>query len=81
MQTKRADVAKEKLIEVLRCYEQKIQSQNLELERLNEAYARTKGELTALRSMQQTPPEMIVESLKECQKFVIFIILDVYMYM
>lgn len=78
VQTKRADVAKEKLVEVLRCYEQKVQLQNLELERLNEAYARTKGELTALRNIQQTPPEMIVESLKECQKYV-FLILSMFL--
>lgn len=70
VQTKRADVAKDKLVEVLRCYEQKIQVQHLELERLNEAYARAKGELTGLRSVQQSPPEVIVESLRECQKYV-----------
>ena len=65
--SKRADLAKEKLVEVLRCYEQKIQSQNLDLERLQEAYARTKGELTSYKNMQQQP-EVVVESLKECQK-------------
>lgn len=67
IQSKRADLAKEKLVEVLRCYEQKVQSQHLDLERLQEAYARSKGELTAVRSMQQNP-EVVVESLKECQK-------------
>lgn len=67
VQSKRADLAKEKLVEVLRCYEQKVQSQHLDLERLQEAYSRSKGELTALRSMHQNP-EVVVESLKECQK-------------
>lgn len=67
--SKRADLAKEKLVEVLRCYEQKIQSQSLDLERLQEAYARTKGELTSFKNMQQQP-EVVVESLKECQKYV-----------
>lgn len=65
--SKRADLAKEKLVEVLRCYEQKIQSQSLDLERLQEAYSRTKGELTSYKNMQQQP-EVLVESLKECQK-------------
>lgn len=65
--SKRADLAKEKLVEVLRCYEQKIQSQSLDLERLQEAYARTKGELTAFKHIQQQP-EALVQDLKECQK-------------
>lgn len=65
--SKRADLAKEKLVEVLRCYEQTIQSQSLDLERLQEAYARTKGELTSMKNMKQQP-EVVVESLKECQK-------------
>lgn len=69
VQSKRADIAKEKLVEVLRCYEQKVQSQHLDIERLQEAYSRSKGELTALRGMHQSP-EVLVESLKECQKWV-----------
>lgn len=67
--SKRADLAKEKLLEVIRSYEQKIQASHIDIERLQEAYARTKGELTSLRNMQQQP-EVIVESLKECQKHV-----------
>ena len=60
-------MAKEKLVEVLRCYEQKVQAQSLDLERLQEAYARSKGELTAMRNLQQNP-DVVLESLKECQK-------------
>ncbi|XP_039432680.1 protein Cep89 homolog [Culex pipiens pallens] len=67
IQGKRADLAKEKLVEVLKCYEQKIQAQTLDLERLQEAYARSKGELTSLRNLHQKP-EVVVDSLKECQK-------------
>ncbi|XP_037048367.1 protein Cep89 homolog isoform X1 [Bradysia coprophila] len=68
VQSKRADITKEKLVEVLKCYEQKFQSQNLDLERLQEAYSRAKGELTALRGVQQCPSEVLAESLKEMQK-------------
>lgn len=71
LQSKRADLAKEKLVEVLRCYEQKVQSQHLDVERLQEAYARAKGELSAIRGLQQNP-EAVVESLKECQRYVFF---------
>lgn len=70
VQSKRADITKEKLVEVLKCYEQKFQSQNLDLERLQEAYSRAKGELTALRGVQQCPSEVLADSLKEMQKFV-----------
>lgn len=67
IQGKRADLAKEKLVEVLKCYEQKIQAQCLDIERLQEAYSRSKGELTSLRNLNNKP-EVVVESLKECQK-------------
>lgn len=70
IQSKRADITKEKLVEVLKCYEQKFQSQNLDLERLQEAYSRAKGELSALRGVQQCPSEVLAENLKEMQKFV-----------
>lgn len=60
-------MAKEKLIEVIRSYEQKIQAQHIDIERLQEVYARAKGELTSFKNMQQQP-EVIVESLRECQK-------------
>lgn len=67
VQSRRADLAKQKLVEVLRCYEQKVQSQSIDLERLQEAYGRVNGELTGLRAMQQNP-ERLVESLRECQR-------------
>ncbi|XP_050080441.1 protein Cep89 homolog [Anopheles maculipalpis] len=67
VQGKRADLAKEKLVEVLKCYEQKVQAQNLDIERLQEAYSRSKGELTSLRNLNQNP-EVVADSLKECQK-------------
>lgn len=67
-QTKRADIAKEKLVEVLKFYEQKVQSQSLDLERIQEAYARTRGELTSLKNVQQNPG-VVVESMKECQRY------------
>lgn len=65
--SKRADLAKEKLIEVLKAYEQKVQSQNLDIERLQEAYNRSKGEITTLKNIQKNP-EAVTESIKECQK-------------
>ncbi|XP_053669739.1 protein Cep89 homolog [Anopheles nili] len=67
VQGKRADLAKEKLVEVLKCYEQKVQAQSLDIERLQEAYTRSKVELTSLRNINQNP-EVISDSLKECQK-------------
>ncbi|XP_062565831.1 protein Cep89 homolog [Armigeres subalbatus] len=67
IQGKRADLAKEKLVEVLKCYEQKIQAQCLDIERLQEAYSRSKGEVTSLRNLNQKP-EVVVEGLKECHK-------------
>jgi centrosomal protein CEP89 len=60
-------LGKEKVIELIRCYEQKIQSQALDIERLQEAYSRSKGELATLRAIQQNP-EVMVDSLRECQK-------------
>uniref|UniRef100_A0A182JVB2 Uncharacterized protein n=1 Tax=Anopheles christyi TaxID=43041 RepID=A0A182JVB2_9DIPT len=67
VQGKRADLAKEKLVEVLKCYEQKVQAQNLDIERLQEAYSRAKGELASMRNLNQSP-EVVADSLKECQK-------------
>lgn len=63
---KRADLAKEKLYEILKAYEQKIQAQSLDIERLQEAYNRSKGEVSALKNIQKNPE--IVTSVKECQK-------------
>jgi len=71
LQSKRADLAKEKLIEVVRCYEQKIQSQTLDLDRLHDAYSRAKSELAIFRvnsTQPQDNPASVIESLKECQK-------------
>lgn len=67
MHSKRADLAKEKLMEVLRCYEQKIQANTIDMERLQEAYTRLKGEQMTCKSVHHQP-EMLVEKLKECQK-------------
>lgn len=64
---KRADLAKEKLVEVLKAYEQKVQSQSLDIERLQEAYSRSKGEITTLKNFQKNP-EAVAESIKDCQK-------------
>lgn len=64
---KRADLAKEKLYEVLKVYEQKMQSQSLDIERLQEAYNRSKGEITTLKNMQRNP-EAVTQQVKECQK-------------
>lgn len=65
---KRADLAKEKLIEVLKAYEQKVQSQLLDIERLQEAYNRSKGEITTLKNFQKNP-DAVAESIKDCQKY------------
>jgi centrosomal protein CEP89 len=64
---KRADLAKEKLIAVLKAYEQKVQSQSLDIERLQEAYNRSKGEITTLKNFHKNP-EAVAESIKDCQK-------------
>lgn len=64
---KRADLAKEKLIEILKAYEQKVQSQSLDIERLQEAYNRSKGEIATLKSFQKNP-EAVAENIKDCQK-------------
>lgn len=44
-----------------------MQSQSLDLERIQEAYNRTKSELNSVRNLNKQP-EVVVESLKECQK-------------
>uniref|UniRef100_A0A182IMR3 Uncharacterized protein n=1 Tax=Anopheles atroparvus TaxID=41427 RepID=A0A182IMR3_ANOAO len=67
VQGKRADLAKEKLVEVLKCYEQKVQAQSLDIQRLQEAYSRCKGELATLRNINENP-EVVATSLKECQQ-------------
>lgn len=67
VQGKRADLGKEKLVEVIRVYEQKVQSQSLDIERLQEAYSRCKGELSGLKQLHEKP-ESVVDGLKECQR-------------
>lgn len=67
MHAKRADLTKEKLMEVLHCYEQKIQAHTIDMERLQEAYSRLKGEQITCKTVHQQP-ELIIEKLKECQK-------------
>ncbi|CAG9804276.1 unnamed protein product [Chironomus riparius] len=64
---KRADLSKEKLVEILKAYEQKIQSLNLDIERLQEAYNRSKGEISTLKNLHRNP-EAVTQSVKECQK-------------
>lgn len=64
---KRADLAKEKLVEILKAYEQKVLSQSLDIERLQEAYNRSKGEIATLKNFQKNP-EAVAESIKDCQK-------------
>lgn len=54
-------------MEVLRCYEQKIQAHTIDMERLQEAYSRLKGEQITCKTVHQQP-ELVIEKLKECQK-------------
>lgn len=70
LQTKRADVLQEKLVEVAQCYEQRIQAQALDLERLTESSGRVREELAAYKGHPNTVKsnEMVVESLKECKR-------------
>lgn len=65
--SKRADLAKEKLLEVLRCYEQKLQAQTIDMERLQEAYGRLKTEVGTCKTMHQNP-EAVAANLRECEK-------------
>lgn len=55
------------MLEMLRCYEQKLQAQSIDMERLQEAYSRTKDELSTCKTMHQHP-EALVENLRECEK-------------
>lgn len=54
----------------MRAYDQKVASQAIDIERLQEAYNRAKGEITTLKAYQKNP-EVVVESIKECQKLVV----------
>lgn len=52
----------------MRCYEQKIQAQSIDMERLQEAYNRLKGEQSNCKTMHEQP-ELVIERLKECQRY------------
>lgn len=66
--SKRADLAKEKLMEVMRCYEHKLQSQSIDIQRLQEAYSRLKSEQSNCKTMHEQP-ELVIERLKDCQRY------------
>lgn len=58
-QTRKTDLVKEKLVEVMHFYEQRNQTLLLDMNHLQDAYARCKAELVTLKSSQQcqtTPP-------------------------
>ncbi|XP_064537971.1 protein Cep89 homolog [Drosophila montana] len=57
-QTRKTDLVKEKLVEVMHFYEQRNQSLLLDMNHLQDAYARCKAELVSLKStaMPTTPP-------------------------
>uniref|UniRef100_A0A1I8M7U4 Uncharacterized protein n=1 Tax=Musca domestica TaxID=7370 RepID=A0A1I8M7U4_MUSDO len=67
-QTRKTDLAKEKLVEVMHCYEQKIQTLVLDMEHLQNAYTRCKAELVSLKSIAALPQDTIANSLKECKE-------------
>lgn len=70
LQTKRADILQEKLVEVAQCYEQKLQAQTLDLERLRESSGRIREELAVYKGHPNTVKsnEIVVESLRECKR-------------
>lgn len=51
----------------MRCYEKKLQSQSIDIQRLQEAHSRLRNEQANCQTMHQQP-ELIVESLKERQR-------------
>lgn len=67
-QTRKTDLAKEKLVEVMHCYEQKIQTLVLDMEHLQSAYTRCKAELASLKSVAALPQDAIATSLQECKE-------------
>ncbi|XP_037951314.1 protein Cep89 homolog [Teleopsis dalmanni] len=68
LQTRKTDLAKEKLMEVMECYEKKVQTMALDLEHLHAAYGRCKSELITLKSANTRPQEdAIATSLQECK--------------
>ncbi|KAH8285352.1 hypothetical protein KR054_008033 [Drosophila jambulina] len=76
-QTRKTDLAKEKLVEVMHCYEQRMQTLLLDMDHLQAAYARTKSELAALKSAPPTaaaaapvaapPPAAESEAVHQCK--------------
>lgn len=70
LQTKRADILQEKLVEVAQCYEQRIQALTLDLERLTESSGRIREELAVYKGHPNSVKsnEIVVESLKECKR-------------
>lgn len=70
--SKRADLAKEKLMEVMRCYEQKLQAQSIDIQRLQEAHGRLRSEQSTCQTMHQQP-ELVAESLRERQRYKIVV--------
>lgn len=51
----------------MKVYEHKVASKAIDIERLQEAYNRAKGEISTLKGFQKNP-EVVVESIRECQK-------------
>ncbi|KAL9914891.1 centrosomal protein 89kDa [Glossina fuscipes fuscipes] len=68
VQTKKTELTKEKLVEVMHTYEQKIQTLLLDMQHMQSAYTRCKGELAALKSAAAIPQDTIANSLKECKE-------------
>ncbi|XP_036332282.1 protein Cep89 homolog [Rhagoletis pomonella] len=66
-QTRKCDLAKEKLVEVMHCYEQKMQSLVLDMEHLQSAYTRCKNELASLKSVAKQSPDNMAHALQECK--------------
>ncbi|XP_043644289.1 protein Cep89 homolog [Drosophila teissieri] len=73
-QTRKTDLAKEKLVEVMHCYEQRMQTLLLDMDHLQAAYARTKSELAALKSVSSAAPATVApqapaesEALNQCK--------------
>ncbi|XP_011193935.1 protein Cep89 homolog [Zeugodacus cucurbitae] len=66
-QTRKSDLAKEKLVEVMHCYEQKMQSLVLDLEHLQTAYSRCKNELVSLKSVTAHPTDSMEHDLQACK--------------
>ncbi|XP_039957553.1 protein Cep89 homolog [Bactrocera tryoni] len=66
-QTRKSDLAKEKLMEVMHCYEHKMQSLVLDLEHLQAAYTRCKNELLSLKSFKPHATDGIEHDLQECK--------------